>query len=264
MSDAEADSGPKTRFRWPLSRQRAVELIVVIFGVLIALGLENLIEEIRLRGDAMELERAFDADLGEAVQLSLERQAVSPCLVGRLKALEQRVLTPGDLAAPVPAASGGSITFALPAPYRAPTRVWITSSFDRALGTEAFKRIPRERADSYAGVFAQIVTRQQANDDEFFAVAGLAPLVPAQGELDPEVRADLLRQLALLDRHQALAAIQGRQIISAVMAMPVGERIRAELREGPVGTDWLAGLRSTYGDCVDTTAVRRLLVAPDE
>ena len=260
MSEPEIEEAPKRRLRWPMSRQRLVELTVVVFGVMIALGLENLVQEIRLRGDARELEAALRADIISAVGASWERQVVTPCLVERLSSMAEQVSTPGGALAAAPGATNGSISFALPTPYRAPTRLWTTYTFDRALGSEAFKRIPHERADAYAVLFSQIRTQGEANDNEFLAIAGLAPLAFPRADLNAEVRADLLRTLALLDRHQGLAAIQADQFIEGALTLPQGDDIRAQILEGRAELHQGGALiREQYGDCVDLGATDRLL-----
>lgn len=260
MSEPEIEEAPKRRVTWSMSRQRLVELAVVVFGVMIALGLENLVQEIRLRGDARELEAAFRADIIGAVSLSWERQVVTPCLVERLSSMAEQVSTPGGALEAAPSASNGTVSFALPTPYRAPIRLWTTYTFDRALGSEAFKRIPLERADAYALLFFQIRTRSEVASDEYLAIAGLAPLAFPPPDLNAEVRAELLQTLALLDRHQGLAAIQADQIIQRALTLPQGDDIRAQIREGRAEIDeWGAQLRAQYGDCVDLGATDRLM-----
>lgn len=260
MSEPEIEEAPKRRLKWPMSRQRLVELAVVVFGVMIALGLENLVQEIRLRGDARELEQAFRADIVAAVGLSWERQVVTPCLAQTLSSLTERVVTRGGALEAAPSASSGDFAFALPTPYRAPSRSWTTYTFDRALGSEAFKRIPYERADAYAVVFAQIQRRGEDNAAEYLAIAGLAPLSFPQPDLNDEVRSDLLQTLALLDRHQALAALQADQLIQNALTLPGSDDIRAEFLENRASLDEHgAVLREIYGDCVDLGATDRLM-----
>ncbi len=260
MSEPEIEETPKRRLRWPINRQRLIELIVVVFGVMIALGLENLVEEIRLRGDARELEEAFRADIFNAVGQSWERQVVTPCLTERLSSMAEQVSTPGGALEAAPGANNGTVTFALPTPYRAPTRLWTTYTFDRALGSEAFKRIPLERADAYAVLFFQIRTQGEANDDEFLAIAGLAPLAFPQPDLNAEVRANLLQTLALLDRHRGLAAIKADQLIEKALTLPQGDDIRAQILEARAELDEQgAQIRAQYGDCVDLGATDRLM-----
>lgn len=260
MSEREVEERPKRRVTWSMSRQRLVELAVVVFGVMIALGLENMVQEVRLRGDARELEAAFRDDILGAVQYSWERQVIAPCLTQRLSALTEQVVAPGGGWEAAPAVSTGNIAFALPMPYRAPTRVWTTATFDRALGSEAFKRIPRERAESYSALFAQIEARRENNAAEYVAVSSLAPLAFAQADVDAEVRAQLLQSLSVLDRYRGLALIQSDQIISRALSLRGGADIRALVLDYRSEMDELAvSTRANYGDCVDLEATDRLM-----
>lgn len=260
MSEPLPDPRPKPRFSLPVSRQRLIELGVVVFGVLIALGLDNLVQEVRLRGDARKLEEAFLDDIGAAIGNSLERQVIAPCQMQALSALTERVVASEGAMEAAPATQTGNLVFAMPQPYRSPIRLWTTSTFDRALGTEAYKRIPRERADAYSVLFSQIEMGRENNAAEYVAAAGLAPLAYAQNEMNAEVRAELLQNLALLDRQQGLTVLMSSQFIKAAMSSPGGDDIRAELLAhqsgmGEAGATW----KATYGNCVDLGAIDRLL-----
>lgn len=264
MSEPSPDPRPKPRNRLPVSRQRLVEFAVVVLGVLVALGLENLIQEARFRADARDLERAFVSDVSSAVFFSLERQVITPCLTQRLRGLSARVeAATGDLEPVEPSTSG--FNYATPQVYRSPSRVWVTASFDRALGSEAFKRIPAERIDQYAGLFAQIRKQQELNDAEFLAAMGLAPLAYSQPEMGSEVRADALQQISNLDRHQALIATASEQIVEAALALElIGKDVRGWLLEDDAAAfeEYRSQIRAAYGDCVDFTPMERLLT-PD-
>ncbi|WP_426029086.1 hypothetical protein [Brevundimonas sp. TWP2-3-4b2] len=239
-----------------------VEFTVVVLGVLVALGLENLVQEARFRTDARDLERAFVDDVSRAAFLSLERQAVTPCLIQRLRVLSERVdAATGDLE-PVEASSSG-FGFATPQIYRSPTRLWVTSSFDRALGSEAFKRIPADRAVEYASLFAQIRKQQELNDAEFLAAMGLAPLAYSQLNMDAEVRADALQQISNLDRHQALIATASEQIVENALSLQlIGKDVRQFLDDDEGFPEYRSEMIAAYGDCLDFTAMERLLT-PD-
>jgi hypothetical protein len=244
----------------PISRQRLVELAIVVFGVLIALGLENLVEEIRLRGDARDLEMAFQGDILDAIQYSWERQAVDKCLTERLSSLTERALSRGGTWEAAPGAPNGSVSLALPAPYRSPIRQWTTASFDRALGTEAFKRIPRERANAYAVLFSSIAWRREGNGEEFQALARLAPLAFPMSGVDNEVRADMLQALSQLDRDRALALAQADQFVAFALTIPGSDAIADELLDQrEIYEEAARSLVATYGDCVDRGATDRLM-----
>jgi hypothetical protein len=263
MPESAPEPRQKPRFSLPVSRQRMVEFAVVLLGVLVALGLENLIQEARFRGDAKDIEQALVTDISRAVFLSLERQAVTPCLLQRLRLLSEHVDAATGHMEPVEAVPS-SFNFATPQIYRSPTRLWGTASFDRALGSEAFKRIPANRADEYAGLFAQIRSQQELNSAEFLAAMGLAPLGYRQPNLTAEVRADALRQISNLDRHQSLIATASEQIVEASLSLPwISKEVRQwllEEEESLVG--YREEMRTAYGDCVDFTAMERLL-GPD-
>jgi len=262
MSEPTPDPPPKRKIRISISRQRMVEFAVVVLGVLVALGLENLIQEVRFRADARDLERAFVDDVSRAAFLSLERQAVTPCLIQRLRVLSERVdAASGDLEA-VEASSSG-FGFATPQAYRSPTRLWVTASFDRALGSEAFKRIPADRAAEYAALFAQIRGQQERNDAEFLAAMGLAPLAYSQPNMNAEVRADALQQISNLDRHQALIATASEQIVENALSLQlIGKDVRRFLNDDEGFPEYRSEMRAAYGDCLDFTAMERLLT-PD-
>ena len=156
--------------------------------------------------------------------------------------------------------SSGTIAFALPQPYRAPTRVWTTATFDRALGSEAFKRIPLDRAEAYSGLFSQIEQRREDNAAEYFAISSLAPLAFSQANVDGEVRAEMLQNLALVDRHRALALIQADQIIEEALSMPGRADIRAFVVARRSDFEEYADLaEASYGRCIDRGATDRLL-----
>lgn len=270
MSEQESGEQPRRRVGWGIGgwrigRQRVVELAVVVFGVMIALGLENLVEEIRLRGDAHELEVTLRQEILAAILTSWERQVIAPCLDQRLTALTAQANAPDGRWQAAPTALLGNIKFALPQPYRAPSRPWSTATFDRAIGSEAFKRIPLERVEAYAGLFYQIGQRGRDNAEEYFATAGLAPLAFAQDEPNAEVRAEMLRTLALLDRHRGLALIQADQIIGRALSMPGGADIRAEILANKSDLEAReARSRVHYGECIDRGATERLLKLASE
>lgn len=260
MPESAPEPRQKPRYSLPVSRQRLIELGVVVFGVVIALGLDNLVQEVRLRGDAHKLEEAFQDDIGSAVINNLERQAIAPCQMQTLASLTERVVALEGARDAAPATQTGGMRFAMPQPYRTPIRLWTTSTFDRALGTEAFKRIPRERADAYSVLFSQIELARENNAAEYLAGAGIAPLAFTQHEMNVEVRAQLLNNLAMLDRMQGLAVLMSSQFIEDAMSSPGGDDIRAEIlaqRTGmnQAGVSW----KAIYGECVDLGAVDRLL-----
>lgn len=262
MSEPEVEESPKRLVTWRISRQRLTELVVVVFGVMIALGAENLVEEIRLRGDARDLEIALQGEVYGAVVQSWERQLVAPCLSQRLSTLAGRVSSATEgkwTPIPAPTSSLGGFDFATPQAYRSPNRLWTTSTFDRALGSEAFKRVPRARADIYVGIFNQIATMSAVNDAEYFAAASLAPLSYVSTEMTSEVRSDLLQQISSVDRHQELVFTMAGQIMDSALTLPDSGLQSRILKDEAELRGHGQKIAERYGACSDLRAIDRLL-----
>jgi hypothetical protein len=247
--------------RLSISRQRLVELTVVVLGVLIALGLENLIQEARYRADARDLERALISDLTIAVELSLERQAIAPCLTARLRDIGDRVDAATEVieAVDVVQSSAGR-GLVRPLVYRTPSRTWITASFDRAISSEAFKRIPSERAASYTRLFAAIRIQGERNAEEYFMAGDLGYLFYPRSIMNEEIRVETLNKISTLDRYQHLITLVSRQIVENLLSLPeIGEDVRlafgSDVRRRK---EFEASIRSNYGDCADLTVFDRL------
>jgi hypothetical protein len=270
MTDAtdqdEAPIPPRRRF---IARERLVELGVVIFGVLIALAFENLVQEVRWQSEARELEALFKDDITFNLAAATERRAVDRCLRQQLQLLHSRVVEARGTFAATPYVT----TLDHPMrpvgaqAYRAPLRTWRTTSFDRALGTDAIKRIPRDRFLYYAGLFRVFEQLGGVQDQEFAAAADLAPLAVDHPDFNSEVRADVLRAIAAVDALRGRLALVSTQSIQIALAHGVApNHSDVEIRGLGAGNDRrtlrqiLEDQRRGRGDCVDVEGSLRLLV----
>lgn len=263
MSEPIPDPPPKRKIRISISRQRMVEFTVVVLGVLVALGLENLVQEARYRADARDLEQALASDIADTLFFAAERQAVAPCISEKLAAFSQHMDAAGEgpLAPARPTDGLGPLDYATPQAYRTPSRNWDTSAYERAIANESYKRIPAETARAYRLFYSQVDKQDNLNRNEFIAITSLAPLIIGPSIVSEEVRADLRRDLSYLDRHNTLMALVSQQLMEIGPEIPfVTEELRQRLRDEP---EWIARSRTTataaYGDCVDFTAADKLL-----
>ncbi len=264
--DAEPDAPPPRRLP-PISRARIVELAVVVFGVLIALALENVVQELRWRSEARELEALFAVDLRHNLAAAVERRASDPCLAGRVAELAERVgAANGSLpGAAIPSPDGAN---RVAAAYTAPIRTWWTSSFDRALGSEAVKRIPHDRFVTYGVLFGWVDRIRDLQAAEAEATARLAPLAYDQADFNGEVRAQALADLALADSYRwRLASAAGQFIRNSAASGVAPSRSQVEATQvGPAPDETLARmlqrLRERRGACVDAAGALRLLDPP--
>lgn len=232
--------------RWGLAPQRVTELAVVVFGVLIALGLENTVQEFRWRAEARELEQLFRADLRDNLSRALERRAVDPCLSERLSALAAEADNPAGTYRPqvFPGLVDERAASKLPTAYRAPLALWRTASFERALGSEAAKRLPQERLIQYGTAFATVAVVREAQNEEANAIAALQPLAMGHRDLTAEVRADVLRDVAVADGARGKMLLGTLRLIERIEALGIEPDV-AWLRER------LDQQRRVHGACVD-------------
>lgn len=248
MTEERADetAASPSRRRWTLARERVVELAVVVFGVLIALGLENVVQELRWRAEARELERSFRADLSANLSRALERRAVDPCLSERLAALAAEAdklageYRPQIYQSTTERTDGSK----LPTAYSAPLRLFRTASFDRALGSEAIKRMPQDRLLQYATVFATVAVTRDAQNEESTAALALQPLAIGHPDFNAEVRADVLRDIAVADGARGKMLIATHRLIERIEALGIGPE-SAWLKTS------LGEQRRARGACVD-------------
>ncbi|RYG85902.1 MAG: hypothetical protein EON58_22385 [Alphaproteobacteria bacterium] len=136
----------------------------------------------------------------------------------------------------------------------------MSASFDRAIGTEAFKRIPRDRAESYSVLFASITARREINAEEYGALARLAPLAFSMSGVDSEIRVEMLQALAQLDRDRALSLVQAEQFLARIHGLSGSDNIRAAIMEQRDDYNKATQkLVAIYGACVDRGAADRLM-----
>jgi hypothetical protein len=269
-ADGDEPPPPPPRRRL-LTPERLMELTVVVFGVLIALGLENVVQEVRWHGEAQELEQLFKDDIAFNLRIATERRAVDGCLRQQLQLLSTRASEArGAFPATAYKASLDNPTApATAAAYWAPLRTWRTASFERALGTEAVKRIPRERFLDYAALFGFFGQMSDLQNEEYAAAADLSPLAFDEPDFNSEVRAEALRAIAAVDGLRGRLALVSVQSIRNAQDFGVAPD-RAVLERGRLGAgadrrslrQTLEAQRQGRGECVDVEGSLRLLNVP--
>lgn len=249
MSEPEAQPARLEWRRLLPSRKRLTELAVVVFGVLIALGLENLVQEWRWKQEGRELEALARQELEVNLAEAIERIAVDPCLRERVSFLASGLS--GGTASYAPQPFVGEETTrakrALGRSYQPLPRPWRSASIERLLAAEASKRVSAQTLLDYSRALAVLESLRRDQADELATAGRLQPLAVGLPQLDAEVRANLLADLGDLDRARG-----GLELISQRLV----DR-GAELRVAPDPADVeqrLSDLRRVWGDCVDVAA----------
>ena len=195
-------------------RHWAMEFVVVVAGVLLALWLQ---EWVQSRQSVQNMQAAEDA-IHDEVRASLTsliwREAISRCHRDRAELLKSKLLsgeeqwpgiTENVLLAPQSAWKTGTV---VPGIYQRPNDTFTTSAWDSALATGALMGMDRRRFSRLVALYDQIrfLSDMRLREDE--AATKLAPLVfPIK--LTPEVKAEMLQALYNLDRTRFMFAFVG-------------------------------------------------------
>lgn len=205
---------PKPLHGW---REFAGEVGIIVLGVLIALGAEQVVETIHERYLAGQALDHIRAELAYDSAFALERVAIGDCMRASFADLRQRIITSGEnwpgvggraiRGAPmIPAASS---FYASAPPISSPHRLWPVSAWTEAT-TSGVLNGTRTRFFSYAALYAMVSWLDRLQDHEIADYAKLMPLTVPQ-KLDSSARLQILRDLGSVDADNAdverLAAI---------------------------------------------------------
>src|SRR4051812_30360771 len=141
---------PKPLHGW---REFAGEVGIIVVGVLIALGAEQVVQTLQWRQQTREIEVSLKAEIQDSVNSAAERLAVDDCLRMQLSGLRRAI--PGGVA-------GSSIK--LPSDrervvgdlYATPWRAWARGVWESAVASNALNHVPTERLFAYAQTYKAI------------------------------------------------------------------------------------------------------------
>lgn len=153
----------------------ATELVIVVLGVLIALGAQQLVDAWHTRGDVADFREALNAEMASNLYAYQGRIEQSPCVNSRLDQLEawQRAWRGAN----GPPLSG---TIARPLAFSTKTSVWRSSASNIAA------KMPLKERLSYAALYDAfeaydgLRNREVATWQALFAYDGAAKLSPAE------------------------------------------------------------------------------------
>lgn len=186
-------------------REFGSEILVIITGILIALTLEQLVEQWHWHEQVEGAEHALGEELSEAYGQGLERIAVSNCIDRRLDAIEAIVeasatggrLPPvGDLGTP-------------------PIRTWSNGTWESTLAGQTGERMPTARRNMYSVIYGFVDRLSADNQRELEVWARLYRIV-GPGRPVSAAEIDSLRedvgQARLLNQMLGLESVRVQQI----------------------------------------------------
>ena len=139
----------------------ATEIAVVVIGVGIALGAQQLMEMSNDRSRADRALAALRTEAGDIEFTASEVQLTAPCILAQLDGISQRLVAKdrmllerfGDRAL-----SGGSFV------VRTPSRVWSNDNWQSVNASDVLRRIEPERNRHLADFYSQAVNQRESNN----------------------------------------------------------------------------------------------------
>ena len=140
----------------------AMELVVVIAGVLIALWLQELVERRRAVQDMRAAENAIHDEVRGALTSLIWREAISRCHFERAKLLKSKLLSSGtqwpglDENALLESEPPGVVWTVVPSIYQRPVDSFTVAAWNSALVTGALAPMDRRRFGRLVALYDQI------------------------------------------------------------------------------------------------------------
>lgn len=250
---------PKPILGW---RQFFGEVGIIVLGVLIALGAEQVVHNITETRRTTEARERIKDELGTSLGLGVERLAVSPCLQDRVRELADGLAGGRGNWEQFVRPDAGDAKLALREVYHTPSRAWIDDAYRGALTQGDLSRAsPRERAQ-LAALYKQTEKMTQLNEREQQLTTRLAVL-----QFDPV--------LSAFERHQLIQVVSELDYINALMVLIAKQNISLYHRIGgsyawdadrieqsrSIWVPFRKVLLQNYGSCIDESAWDQLIAA---
>jgi hypothetical protein len=210
---------PKGFHGW---RELAKEVGIIVLGVLIALGFEQLVQEWRWREQVRSTRQSLTGEIENSSLFAIERLAVQRCLRDRISHLVAKLNSQNSNWAADPMVFGPHDTpgfkFTMPLAYEAPHRPYVSDIWDTAKATGVVDHMSEKEAHGFEYIFANIDRLRTSQDQEMATIPQLS-FLNFNLAMDPQLRAQSLVALEKLDIINSQAAGYSRQVLSTVKSM---------------------------------------------
>ena len=191
---------PKPLHGW---REFVGEIAIIVVGVLIALGAEQLLEDYHSHRQVAEMERRLKGEIGLNMVSAYERMAINACLRGRIVELRDLLAKANGQWKGNPATFGGHYyEDSFPLVYRTPNRAWVTDEWRAASSSGVLTKEEPKLAARFSSIYSLIDGMQAIQEREFSDTAQLGDLA-FDSALTPQDRRASLRALATINYENA-------------------------------------------------------------
>jgi hypothetical protein len=185
------------------------EVGIIVLGVLIALGAEQIVGSIHERYLQRQSENSIRRELAYDSAFAAERVAIGDCMRASFRDLQQRMLAAGNnwaglqgtVLSGAEADSSKRPLYGTAPPLTSPHRLWPVSAWSAATANGVFNN-DRSHFFNYAALYAMVNSLARLQDREISDYAKLLPLEAPQ-RLDPSSRLQLLTAISTVDSENA-------------------------------------------------------------
>jgi len=201
-----------------------MELVIVVAGVLIAMWLQQWVEQRHAIATMHSAEDAVHDEIRETLKSLVWREAIRQCHLDRANRLKAGLigksedwpgLDEGTLTARSPGGRFAAPTV-FPSVYTRPVDIFTDSAWTSALSTGALAPMDRTRFGKLVSIYDQIRLLQRTADLEDRAASRLSALAFPM-RLTPQTRIELLQALYDLDRTRFVFSVWGPENLAGQM-----------------------------------------------
>jgi hypothetical protein len=229
---------PKPLHGW---RALAGEIGIIVVGVLIALGAQQLAEDWHQRAELRDAEAAMTSELrDDDLPQAYTRAAITRCYADQLDSIESAIAS-GDRTRVLALARG----------YAPVIRTWDDQAWQAALASQVLAHSGAKRMLDWANAYVLIPALSQGGKEEQDELALLRPMMSGKGPLSAAQQDRLLRVTSVLRRDNE--RMTGGSLVFINFARNQGLTLT-----GPKKTAILTEARGKYGTCVKPPAPERI------
>ena len=147
---------PKPLHGW---REFAGEVGIIVLGVLIALGAEQIVEAFHWRGEVNEARKAMAVELSDSIGQSYERERLSPCIERRLNAISAILSRASQTGRLPPVGMVGRPLY----------RTWVSSAWQTTIAGQTASHFSRHELNQLGYIYDYVERASRGSDQEMLA-----------------------------------------------------------------------------------------------
>ena len=223
---------------WHGVREFLKEYLIIVIGVLTALGAEQVVQAVDWSRRVGDTERDLRAELQSNAVNAFGRLVSARCATVQIQARRLALRDSGEHNSPVP----------LMAPYRRGQQAWPTDSWESARTSQLTGHIETDRLRRYSLAYTLAAAFREQQRAEQDLKPGVDTLSDNAGQLTPQERDRIFLALRQLEEQSNRLDLLAFRYLEAVGRLGISVPKQDRVRMVKSGSDYYG--KSALGDCV--------------